>query len=376
MEIGEDPTELPRFSAAMKSQMDATPRGGATNGRGMSSPQVANPQRSSMEPKTPALPPPGSHRSSGSGDADAATIGCPSAAHRWLPRVPAGAAALLRDFDRSEWGLSEELAPVSRQLADQFANEEVLPLESGGSMQVDDDAFINAHRAENDLGDLGSGKERGGVSPHAEFDWNDLPSLPERPVDDHWSPGTLVRWRSAEVAPFGEQVYGLVTREWPGALKEQRDRDAWRQGKLCIHEGWEAVWADPKDLIRYSQDTVVPRALTHYTASPSPQPILEATPTSRLGWITSQGLLDADCVELPIRRSSIPHLIGVRGQRIRMLEERLGVILGVLDLGEEGALVSVLGPLDRLPVARRVVELVSKGVRTLLERWDWDPSSG
>ena len=66
----------------------------------------------------------------------------------------------------------------------------------------------------------------------------------------------------------------------------------------------------------------------------------------------------------------------MRGRKIRLLEERLGVVIGVMDLGEEGALVSLLGPTDRLLVARRVVELVSKGFRTLLERWDWDPSSG
>ena len=120
----------------------------------------------------------------------------------------------------------------------------------------------------------------------------------------------------------------------------------------------------------------MPRALSHYTASPSPHPISEAAPKSRLDWISSQGLLDAECAELPIRRSSIPHIIGVRGHKIRLLEERLGVVIGVMDLGEEGALASLLGPADRLLVARRVVELVSKGVRTLLERWDWDPSSG
>ena len=86
--------------------------------------------------------------------------------------------------------------------------------------------------------------------------------------------------------------------------------------------------------------------------------------------------MDAECIELPIRGPSIPHLIGVRGRQIQLLEERLGVIIGVMDLGEEGALVSLLGPADCLLVARQVVELVSKGVRTLLERWDWDPSSG
>ena len=113
-------------AAAMKSPMDATPREGATNGCGMSLPQVASPQRSSMEPKTPAQIPLGSRRISGLRDADAAAIGCPSAAHRWLPRVPAGATTLFRDSDRSEWGLSEESAPVMRQLADQFQDEEVL----------------------------------------------------------------------------------------------------------------------------------------------------------------------------------------------------------------------------------------------------------
>ena len=80
-------------------------------------------------------------------------------------------------------------------------------LESDGSMQVDDDAFINAHRAENDPDALGSVQELGGAPPIAELDSNDLPSLPNRPVDQLWFPGTLVRWRSADVAP-GDQVYG------------------------------------------------------------------------------------------------------------------------------------------------------------------------
>ena len=86
--------------------------------------------------------------------------------------------------------------------------------------------------------------------------------------------------------------------------------------------------------------------------------------------------MDAESIELPIRRSSIAHIIGDRGRQVRLLEERLGVLIGVMDLGEEGALVSLTGPTDRLLLARRVVELVSKGVRTLLDRWDWVPSAG
>ena len=151
--------------------------------------------------------------------------------HRDLPQDPTGAAALFGDSDRYEWGLSDDTGLVGGRLADQFQAEEVLPLralESGGSMQVDDDAFINAHQAEIGPGDLGSAQELGGVSPRAEPDWNDLPSLPDRPVDQVWFPSTLVRWRYADVAPSGEQVYELVTHEWPGDLNEEGDRKAWK----------------------------------------------------------------------------------------------------------------------------------------------------
>ena len=44
-----------------------------------------------------------------------------------------------------------------------------------------------------------------------------------------------MRWRSADVAPSGEQMYGLVTHECLGDLKEQGDREAWKQGNICIH---------------------------------------------------------------------------------------------------------------------------------------------
>ena len=95
-------------------------------------------------------------------------------------------------------------------------------------MQVANDAFINAHRAENDPGDLGSVQELGGTPSIVEPDWNDLSSLPDRPVDQDWFPGTLVRWGSADRALFGEKVYGLMTHEWPGGLQEEVDREAWR----------------------------------------------------------------------------------------------------------------------------------------------------
>ena len=104
--------------------------------------------------------------------------------------------------------------------------------------------------------------------------------------------------------------------------------------KISIYTGWELVWADPKDLIWLPPDASVPRVLSHGLASPSSEKPSQEPPRSRLEWVSSQGLLDAECLELPIKRPSIPHLIGKQGRQIRFLEAKLGVIIGVMD--EEG----------------------------------------
>ena len=178
-----------------------------TTGVGRSSFATQSPGSSTMGPQTPTQPTPGPSRASDLGSVDAAAAHDLPVGHRDLPRDPTGAVALFGDSDRYEWGLSEDTGLVGRRLADQFQDEEVLPLralESGSLMQVDDDAFIIAHQAKNDPGDLGSVHELGGVPPIAEPDWNDLTLLPDRAMDQDWFPGTLVQWRSANIAPFGE----------------------------------------------------------------------------------------------------------------------------------------------------------------------------
>ena len=72
-------------------------------------------------------------------------------------------------------------------------------------------------------------------------------------------------------------------------------------------------------------------------------------------------------MELPIPKDRLPHLVGKGGKTIQSLEDRLGVIIGVMDGSGEMALVSVVGPLDQLEVTRRVVEIVSLGARSLLD---------
>ena len=92
--------------------------------------------------------------------------------------------------------------------------------------------------------------------------------------------------------------------------------------------------------------------------------------------MSGRGLLEAGCLELPVPQASLPHLIGKRGRFIRHLENKLGVILGVMDSPRDLAVVSVVGPIGKLEVARKVVEIASKGARSFLDHLHWPPPVG
>ena len=92
--------------------------------------------------------------------------------------------------------------------------------------------------------------------------------------------------------------------------------------------------------------------------------------------LSVRGLLAAESIELPVPRDHLPHLVTRGGKTIRGLENRLGVIIGVMDGSGETALVLVVGPLDRLEVARRVVEIMSLGARSFLDRLHRTPPLG
>ena len=116
-------------------------------------------------------------------------------------------------------------------------------------------------------------------------------------------------------------------------------------------------------------DASVPRVLSHELASPSLDRTSQEPPRSRLQWVNSQGLLDAECLELPFKHSSIPHLVGKQGRQIWFLAEELVVIKGVMDEEGDAAIVSLMEPMNHLMVAPRIGKLFSKGAKILLDRW-------
>ena len=180
----------------MPTPKHAKKRRDPANVHGMLSSQDAGPSGSGIAPQTPALPPPGSHRIGGNGDADAAAICDLSTEDRRLPRVPAGAAAPFGELERSEWGLSKEKKPVARRLADDLESEEGAgerEADDGGCAVNEGNESIRTHFALNDQTEQQTSQQLGGKAANKDPDWTRPYSLPERPEDEAWAPGALVR---------------------------------------------------------------------------------------------------------------------------------------------------------------------------------------
>ena len=226
----------------------------------------------------------------------------------------------------------------------------------------------NAPNEEEDIvGDFSSG-----------FATNSAPwRVGDRPVDGSWPPGSLVKWKDPDHPGYFEYDFGIVSCLSCTEKEVERDDRPWREGKVTVYTGDSHVWASTDELILFPPGTSIPRELSHGATSPSPhsEPHSDA-PLDPWDWMSGRGLLEAENLELSVPRSCLPHLIGKRGSFIHLLENKLGVIIGVMDGPGEVALVSLVGPNGRLELARKVVEIASKGARSFLDRLQWPPSPG
>ena len=82
-------------------------------------------------------------------------------------------------------------------------------------------------------------------------------------------------------------------------------------------------------------------ALASTAASPPPT----ASPIANWFWLSSlEGIDRATRLELPVSQEAIPHIVGSKGRTIRALEDKFGVVIGVMDVLEVGALETFMGP--------------------------------
>ena len=86
-----------------------------------------------------------------------------------------------------------------------------------------------------------------------------------------------------------------------------------------------------------------------------------------------EGIDQATRLELPVRQEAIPHIVGSEGRTIRALEDKFGVVIGVMEVPKVGALVMFLGPQVPVLWAKVAVELLTRGARAALARLQWSP---
>ena len=182
--------------------------------------------------------------------------------------------------------------------------------------------------------------------------------------------GSLVLWSPAE----GTGTRLAVVTELAFREREKNACSPWWDF-LSLYDG-EKEHAFSLDFLPTLKPvpTEVPRALMPALAS-TPEPAPRSTNVAgNWTWLSSlEGIDHAARIELPVRREAIPHIVGSKGKTIRALEEKFGVIIGVMDVPESGALVTFLGPQVPVLWARVTVELLARGARAALERIQWSP---
>ena len=194
---------------------------------------------------------------------------------------------------------------------------------------------------------------------------------------DRFQSGQLCRWLPGVTeSPTDEDLLAAYDREATVVVLdadyvEDGDRedlpDGVGEAGVWVHDGARARfvpwWAlsildvGPAD---------APRILAHAAASPSPR--CAPGPPSRWAWLTPAGLRDAAAGEVQVPRAAVPHVVGRAGRIVREAEEKLGVIIGIMDLKNGEALVTVLGPQDHVDAACTVVQWLAKGARSVLTR--------
>ena len=155
-------------------------------------------------------------------------------------------------------------------------------------------------------------------------------------------PGTLVLWSPTNSEGTGTRlavVTALAFRE-----RESNASSPWWD-LLSIYDR-ETEHALPLELLPTLKPVPleVPRALMPALASTPESPHPPTPLAADWSWLSSlEGIDHATRLELPVRQEAIPHIIGSKGKTIRALEDKFGVVIGVMDVPEVGALVTFLG---------------------------------
>ena len=186
-------------------------------------------------------------------------------------------------------------------------------------------------------------------------------------ANENYPVGHVCEWAPGKYPERGAKDVRLVLRVVPLGDENEGVKLDEKSIQVAITDG-RTTWYADHDHLRPLSDVpeMLPRYFSHALASPSSRS--DVASPDRWGWLTPEGLGDADRREVTVLCSAVPHLVGRRGQTVRAAEDALGVLIGVIDGTDDQATVTLIGPLAQVVLAREVIAALAVGARSILTR--------
>ena len=186
-------------------------------------------------------------------------------------------------------------------------------------------------------------------------------------ANENYPVGHICEWAPGKYPERGAKDVRLVLRVVPPGDENEGVKLDEKSIQVAITDGRTTWYEDHDRLCPLPGDPeTLPRLFSHALSSPSPR--CDAASPDWWGWLTPEGLGDADRREATVPRSAVPHLVGRRGQTVRVAEDALGVLIGVIDGTDDQATVTLIGPLAQVVLATEVIAALAVGARSILTR--------
>ena len=136
------------------------------------------------------------------------------------------------------------------------------------------------------------------------------------------------------------------------------------RGQIAVTDGTKTFFVTDDQLTELEvSSSLVARLQSGAGASPSATAL--PTPPKSVAdvweWLTPVGLAQAQSTAVPVPKEVVPHLVGKGGATIRMIEDIIGVIVGVMDGHDGQASISLVGPQQKVAAARQLIQAAAGG---------------
>ena len=186
-------------------------------------------------------------------------------------------------------------------------------------------------------------------------------------ANENYPVGHICKWAPRKYPECGAKNVWLILRVAP----PEDENEGVKLGKESIQVAIidsTTTWYEDHD--RLLPLPVVPKLLPLIFLHASTSPLLryDAASLDRWGWLMPEGLGTANRWEVTVPRSAVSHLVGRRGQTVWAAEDALGVLIGIIDGTDDQAIVTLIGLLLQVVLAREVITALVVGARSILTR--------